>query len=78
MMWTDKLKVGDLIYALRDNKPAIILDKEETARAKYGDIANKRMRFKLHIDGNQGWLDEVRLRTQYQLPLHFLDKENLD
>ena len=78
MMWTDKLKVGDLIYALRDNKPAIILYKEETARAKYGDIANKRMRFKLHIDGNQGWLDEVRLRTQYQLPLHFLDKENLD
>ena len=78
MMWTDKLKVGDLIYALRDNKPAIILDKEETARAKYGDIANKRMRFKLLIDGNQGWLDEVRLRTQYQLPLHFLDKENLD
>ena len=67
-MWTDKLEVGDLIYSLRDAKPAIILDKAETARAKYGDIANKRWQFKLHIDGEQGWLDEIRLRTQYKLP----------
>ena len=67
-MWTDKLKVGDLIYSVSDGKPAIVLDKEETARAKYGDIANKRFRFKLHIDGEQGWLDEVRLRAHYDLP----------
>ena len=67
-MWTDKLEVGDLIYSLRDAKPAIVLDKAETARAKYGDIANKRWQFKLHIDGEQGWLDEIRLRTQYKLP----------
>ena len=66
--WTDKLKVGDLLYSRIDDKPAIVLDKEETARAKYGDIANKRYRFKLHIDGDQGWLDEVRLRTQYKIP----------
>ena len=67
-MWTDRLKVGDLLYSLRDDKPAIVLDKAETARAKYGDIANKRWRFKLHIDGEQGWLDEVRLRAHYDLP----------
>jgi len=67
-MWTDKLKIGDLIYSRRDNKPALILDAEETARAKYGDIANKRWRFKLHIDGDQGWLDEVKLRALYKLP----------
>lgn len=66
--WTDSLKIGDLIYSVQDNKPAIILDKEETARAKYGDIANKRWRFKLHIDGDQGWIDEVRLRVHYDLP----------
>ncbi len=66
--WTDSLKIGDLIYSVQDNKPAIILDKEETARAKYGDIANKRWRFKLHIDGDQGWIDEVRLRAHYDLP----------
>ena len=66
--WTDQVKVGDLLFAVRDGKPAIVLDKEETARAKYGDIANKRWRFKLHIDGEQGWLDEVRLRTQYKIP----------
>lgn len=76
--WTDKLKVGDLLYAVRDGKPAIILDKVETAQAKYGDIANKRWRFKLHIDGEQGWLDEVRLRVSYKLPLHFLNTKNLD
>ena len=66
--WTDSLKIGDLIYSVQDNKPAIILDKEETARAKYGDIANKRWRFKLHVDGDQGWIDEVRLRVHYDLP----------
>ena len=66
--WTDKLKVGDLVYSLRDEKPAIVLDKQETARAKYGDVANKRWRFKLHIDGEQGWIDEVRLRAHYDLP----------
>ena len=68
LTWTDRLKIGDLVYSLCDDKPAIVLDKEETARAKYGDIANKRWRFKLHIDGDQGWLDEVRLRAQYRLP----------
>ena len=67
LMWTDKLQVGDLLYSI-DGKPAIVLDKVETARAKYGDIANKRLRFKLHIEGEEGWLDEVRLRTQYKLP----------
>ena len=66
--WTDKIAVGDLLYAIRDGKPAIVLDKEETARVKYGDIANKRWRFKLHCDGEQGWLDEVRLRAHYDLP----------
>ena len=67
-MWTDRLKIGDLVWSLRDNKTAIILDSEETARAKYGDLANKRMRFKLHIDGEQGWLDEIKLRTLYKIP----------
>ena len=65
--WTDKIQIGDLLFALRDGKPAIVLDKEETAQAKYGDIANKRLRFKLHIDGEQGWLDEVRMRTGYKI-----------
>ena len=68
LMWTDRLKIGDLVWSRLDNKPGIILDSEETARAKYGDIANKRMRFRLHIDGQQGWLDEVKLRALYKLP----------
>ena len=67
-MWTDKLKIGDLVWCRRDNKPALILDSEETARVKYGDLVNKRMRFKLHVDGEQGWLDEVKLRALYKLP----------
>ena len=66
--WTDKLSIGDLVCAIGDGKPAIVLDKFETAQEKYGDIANKRWRFKLHIDGEQGWLDEVRLRAQYKIP----------
>ena len=66
--WTDSLSVGDLLFAIKDGKPAIVLDKEETAQAKYGDIANKRWRFKIHIDGEQGWLDEIRMRTGYKVP----------
>jgi len=66
--WTDNVKIGDLLFAIRDGKPAIVLDKEKTSRAKYGDIDKKRWRFKLHIDGEQGWLDEVRLRTGYKIP----------
>ncbi len=66
--WTDKLAVGDLVLAVRDDKPGVVLDKEETAQAKYGDIANRRWRFKLHIDGQQGWLDEVRMRAAYKIP----------
>ena len=65
--WTDRVMVGDLLFAIGDGKPAIVLDKQETAQAKYGDIANKRWRFKLHIDGEQGWLDEVRMRTGYKI-----------
>jgi len=65
--WTDSIEVGDLLFAIRDGKPAVVLDKEETSQAKYGDIANKRWRFKLHIDGEQGWLDEVRMRTGYKI-----------
>ena len=65
--WTDRIEVGDLVFAIRDGKPAVVLDKEETSQAKYGDIANKRWRFKLHIDGEQGWLDEVRMRTGYKI-----------
>ena len=67
-MWTDKLKIGDLLFSIEDKKPAIVLDMYETSQAKYGDIANKRWSFKLHIDGQQGWLDEVRLRVQYTPP----------
>ena len=67
-MWTDKLKIGDLIWSRRDNKPAIILDTAETARPKYGDLVNKRVEFKLHVDGQQGWLDEVKLRDLYRIP----------
>jgi hypothetical protein len=67
-MWTDKLKIGDLIWSRQDGKPAIVLASAETARAKYGDLVNKRMQFKLHIDGEQGWLDEVRLRALYKIP----------
>ena len=67
-MWTDRLKIGDLIWSRGDDKPAIILDSAETGRAKYGDLANKRMEFKLHVDGQQGWLDEVKLRALYRIP----------
>lgn len=66
--WTDRLGVGDLVCCLRDGTPAIILGKEETARAKYGDLVNKRYRFKLYIGGHQGWLEEVQLRANYKLP----------
>ena len=66
--WIDELSVGDLVLSKNDGAPAIILDKQETARAKYGDIANKRYRLKIHVDGDQGWITETSFRALYKLP----------
>ena len=64
--WVDKIDIGDLVFSKQDGKPAIVLDKQETGRAKYGDIANKRWRFKLYIDNDQGWLSETSFRALYR------------
>lgn len=66
--WVDDVGVGDLVFSKADGVPAIILDKQETARAKYGDIVNKRYRFKIHVDGEQGWITETSFRAMYKLP----------
>ena len=66
--WLDKLAVGDLVVSKQDGRPAIILGKHETAKARYGDLVNKRYRFYIHIDGEQGWLTETSFRVMYKLP----------
>jgi hypothetical protein len=67
--WIDNLAVGDLVVNKSEGLPALVLDKQETARAKYGNTVNKRYRFRLYLsDGEQGWITETSFRALYKLP----------
>ena len=65
----DKIAIGDLVINKRDGMPGIILDKQETAKSRYGDIVNRRYRFKVYLsDGDSGWVTETSFRVLYKLP----------
>lgn len=67
--WVDKIAIGDLVINKQDGVPGIILDKQETAKARYGDIVNRRYRFKVYLsDGDSGWISETSFRALYELP----------
>ena len=67
--WIDKIAIGDLIVNKQDGMPGIVLDKQETARSRYGDIVNRRYRFKVYLsDGDSGWVPETSFRALYKLP----------
>ena len=67
--WVDKIAIGDLVVNKTDGMPGIVLDKQETAKARYGDIVNRRYRFKVYLsDGDSGWISETSFRVLYQLP----------
>ena len=67
--WVDKIAIGDLVINKQDGVPGIILDKQETAKARYGDIVNRRYRFKVYLsDGESGWISETSFRALYELP----------
>ena len=67
--WIDNLAVGDLVVNKSEGLPALVLDEQETARAKYGNTVNKRYRFRLYLsDGEQGWITETSFRALYKLP----------
>jgi len=68
-MWIDKIVIGDLVINKQDGMPGIVLDKQETARSRYGDIVNRRYRFKVYLsDGDSGWITETSFRALYKLP----------
>ena len=67
--WVDKIAIGDLVINKQDGVPGIILDKQETAKARYGDIVNRRYKFKVYLsDGDSGWISETSFRALYELP----------
>jgi hypothetical protein len=67
--WIDKIDIGDLVVNKQEGLPAIVLDKQETTKAKYGDIVNRRYRFKVYLsDGDSGWITETTFRALYKLP----------
>ena len=67
--WIDKIAIGDLVINKRDGMPGIILDKQETAKSRYGDIVNRRYKFKVYLsDGDSGWVTETSFRVLYKLP----------
>ncbi len=68
-MWIEKIAIGDLVISKQDGIPGIILDKQETARSRYGDIVNRRYKFKVYLsDGDSGWVTETSFRALYKLP----------
>ncbi len=67
--WIDKISIGDLVINKCEGIAGIILDKQETAKAKYGDIVNPRYRFRVYLsDGDSGWISETSFRALYKLP----------
>jgi hypothetical protein len=64
--WIDDVEIGDLIFSKQDNKPAIVLDKAETGMPQYGHLGRRRLRFKIYIDNDEGWLSEVSFRALYR------------
>ncbi len=68
-MWIDKIVIGDLVIKKYEGLPGIVLGKEETARSRYGDIVNRRYKFKVYVsDGSCGWITETAFRALYKLP----------
>ena len=65
--WIDNVEIGDLVFSKQDNKPAIVLDKAETGKTQYGQLANRRLRFRIYIDNNEGWLSETSFRALYKV-----------
>jgi len=64
--WIDNIEIGDLVFSKQDGKAAIVLDKMETGKSQYGQLANRRLRFKIYIDNDQGWLSETSFRALYR------------
>jgi hypothetical protein len=73
-MWTDKLKVGDLIVpkagVSHDSGTAIIMDVRETNRTTYGNVATDtgRQEFKIWRDGRFLWFQDMELRAMWRKP----------
>ncbi|MBP04607.1 MAG: hypothetical protein CMA72_07495 [Euryarchaeota archaeon] len=65
--WVDNVEIGDLVFSKQDNKPAIVLDKMETGKSQYGQLANRRLRFRIYIDDDEGWLSETSFRALYKV-----------
>ena len=79
-MWTDKLKVGDLLVRkipdISNERYGIILEVRETNRPTYGasSIDTARQEFKIWRQGDAGrrwaksWIQDVEIRALWRKP----------
>ncbi len=58
--------VGALLFRVRTGNPAIILEVKETHNATYGDITQKRLRYRLFEEGRTFWKQDVEVKAEYR------------
>ena len=74
-MWTDKLKVGDLIVpkagVSHGDGHGIVMQVRETNRPIYGAQATDTGRYEFHVWRPDGyiWLQDMEIRAVWKLPL---------
>jgi hypothetical protein len=70
-MWTDNLKVGDLIIQRASDSAAptaIVMEVRETNRPTYGKatVDTSRLEFKIWHGGVYAWLQDVEIRALWK------------
>jgi hypothetical protein len=60
--------VGSLLFRVRTGNPAIILEVKETHKGAYGDVSQKRLRYRLFEEGRTFWKQDVEVKAEYRIP----------
>ena len=58
--------VGALLFRVRTGNPAIILEVKEPHNATYGDITQKRLRYRLFEEGRTFWKMDTEVKAEYR------------
>jgi hypothetical protein len=51
---------------VRTGNPAIIIEVKETFKVAYGDVNEKRLRYRLFEEGRTFWKQDVEVKAEYR------------
>ncbi len=68
MITKQPFDVGSLLFRVRTGNPAIILEVKETHKGAYGDVSQKRLRYRLFEEGRTFWKQDVEVKAEYRIP----------